>query len=131
MIQKVLAYILQEEKILTFRHRDYPEAGLQVPAGTIDPGENPEEAVLREVAEESGLRGLQIQKKLGVFPYFHKHKKEWHERHVFILVSEKILPEAWTHRVSSGSDDKGVVFEYEWLKKSEKYLLESDQGGYL
>jgi len=130
MIPKVLAYIIQKNKILTFRHRDYPEAGIQVPAGTVDPGETPEEAVLREVAEESGLTTLHMQEKIGVFSYLHEQKKEWHERHVFILLPNNTLPERWTHTVTNGTDDKGLVFEYEWLPIAEKDQLESSQGVY-
>lgn len=130
MIPKVLAYIIQYNQILTFRHRDYPEAGIQVPAGTVDPGESPEEAVLREVREESGIKGLHIQEKIGVYSYFHEQKKEWQERHVFVLISNNSLPEQWTHTVSSGTDDKGLVFEYEWIPIAEKDHLESSQGVY-
>ena len=46
MIQKVLAYIIQDEKLLVFKHRDYPDAANQVPAGSIDEGESPETAVI-------------------------------------------------------------------------------------
>jgi 8-oxo-dGTP pyrophosphatase MutT (NUDIX family) len=43
---------------LIFSHPDYPEAGLQVPAGTLEPGEHPEAGVLREAYEETGLTGF-------------------------------------------------------------------------
>ena len=49
MVSKVLAYIVRGDELLVFRHRDYPEAGLQVPAGTIEQGECSRSAVLREV----------------------------------------------------------------------------------
>ena len=50
-MEKVTAFILRPAKgrkieILIFRH---PNAGLQLPAGTVEPGEAPETAVLREV----------------------------------------------------------------------------------
>lgn len=38
--QKVLAYLIREDKgkqqLLVFIHRDYPEAGMQVPGGTVE-----------------------------------------------------------------------------------------------
>ena len=42
--QKVVRYIVHKERLLVFAHRDAPwdESGLQVPAGTIKPGESPE-----------------------------------------------------------------------------------------
>jgi 8-oxo-dGTP pyrophosphatase MutT (NUDIX family) len=54
-----LAYITREVEsdleLLVFRHVHFPEAGVQVPGGTVDPDEEPEAAVWREVMEESGL----------------------------------------------------------------------------
>ncbi len=66
-LPKVTAFILRPgltgPQILAFHH---PTAGLQLPAGTIDPGETPEAAVLREAEEESGLTRLRRVSKLGV-----------------------------------------------------------------
>ncbi|MCI0690634.1 NUDIX hydrolase [candidate division KSB1 bacterium] len=53
---KVFAYITHGHRLLVFRHADFPKAGIQVPAGTIQPNERPDEAVLREVYEETGYR---------------------------------------------------------------------------
>lgn len=54
-VEKVVAYITKEKhgvkQLLVFAHLDLPEAGIQVPAGTVDPGEEIPRAVLREVAE--------------------------------------------------------------------------------
>lgn len=56
---KVLAYIIRDgergQELLAFTHRDYPEAGLQVPGGTLDEGEGPLSGILREIKEEAGL----------------------------------------------------------------------------
>lgn len=52
---KVFAYFTHSHRLLVFRHADFPEAGIQVPAGTVQPDENSDEAVLREVYEETGL----------------------------------------------------------------------------
>jgi 8-oxo-dGTP pyrophosphatase MutT (NUDIX family) len=49
-------------ELLTFEH---PHAGTQVPAGTGEVGETPEQAALREAAEETGLRSLRILAYLG------------------------------------------------------------------
>lgn len=63
---KVLAYVTQNDRLLVFVHRHSPEAGLQVPAGTIRDGEAPEVAVIREAAEETGVPDLRIRARLGV-----------------------------------------------------------------
>ena len=44
---EVFAHITNRQWLLLFTHLDFPEAGIQVPAGTIKVGESPEEAVLR------------------------------------------------------------------------------------
>lgn len=40
-------------------------AGVQLPAGTVEPGESPESGVLREVREETGVSQLTDVRKLG------------------------------------------------------------------
>ena len=42
-------------QVLLIQH---PHAGFQFPAGTVEPGEAPEESVRREAQEETGLRDL-------------------------------------------------------------------------
>ena len=54
-VKKVVAYITRGDELLVFTHRDSPEAGVQVPAGTVEEGETLDAAVLREVHEETGL----------------------------------------------------------------------------
>ena len=64
MKRKVYAYITHGSRLLVFRHVDFPEAGIQVPGGTVEPGEEWEAAALRE-AEETGLRDLRLVRQLG------------------------------------------------------------------
>ncbi|CAN0515446.1 unnamed protein product, partial [Phaeothamnion confervicola] len=64
-----------------------PEAGVQLPAGTMEAGETPEDAVLREAFEETGLAGLRIVRFLGreridLRPF---GKTEGHDRWFFLL----------------------------------------------
>ncbi len=66
MIEKVAAFVLRPTRrgveILTLEH---PRGGLQIPGGTVDAGEAPETAVLRELHEETGLTEVRIVRKLG------------------------------------------------------------------
>ena len=65
-VEKVTAFITRERpagrQILLFQH---PQAGVQLPAGTVDVGEGWETAVLREAHEETGLTQLTIHRYLG------------------------------------------------------------------
>ncbi|MCA9930236.1 MAG: NUDIX domain-containing protein [Anaerolineales bacterium] len=66
-VHKVTAFITRERpqgrELLVFHH---PNAGIQLPAGTVEPGEDLETAVLREVAEETGLTQVRIVRYLGI-----------------------------------------------------------------
>jgi 8-oxo-dGTP pyrophosphatase MutT (NUDIX family) len=57
VIYKVFAYTTNQNRLLVFRHRDFPKAGIQVPAGTVQINEELPAAVLREAYEETGLQG--------------------------------------------------------------------------
>lgn len=61
-INKVYAYITHANKLLVFKHVGFPEAGIQVPGGTLDADETPEGADLREAVEGPGLQGLVLKK---------------------------------------------------------------------
>ena len=65
-LEKVTAFMTREKptglELLLFRH---PSDGIQFPAGTVETGEAPEAAALREAGEESGLRGLRLIRPLG------------------------------------------------------------------
>jgi len=66
VIEKVTAFIIHEandgQRLLLIEH---PNAGIQLPAGTVEANETPEEAALREAAEETGLTTVSIQRYLG------------------------------------------------------------------
>ena len=68
IVQKVTAFIIREKngvkELLVFKH---PTAGIQIPAGTVEEGEDIETAVKREVYEETGLQSIEIENYLGCF----------------------------------------------------------------
>ena len=68
IIQKVTAFIVRErngiKELLVFKH---PTAGVQIPAGTVEEGEDLETAVKRETYEETGLQFVKIEGYLGCF----------------------------------------------------------------
>lgn len=66
MLRKVTAFVIRTfptgKELLLLRH---PFAGYQLPAGTVNLNETPENAVVREVAEETGLKNVPISTALG------------------------------------------------------------------
>jgi 8-oxo-dGTP pyrophosphatase MutT (NUDIX family) len=73
-VDKVAAFVLRADHgqplLLVFDHppADGAEASVQVPAGTVEPGEAPAAAVVREVEEETGLTGVRLVRELGAIP---------------------------------------------------------------
>ena len=63
--QRVYAYLTGPKGVLILEHPQHPEAGLQVPGGTIHEDEQPEVAAVREVEEETGLSNVAVVACLG------------------------------------------------------------------
>ena len=81
---RVLAYVTRErdgrKELLVFDHRDHPSAGTQVPAGRLEPGEQIEAGLLRELDEEAGLTNARVVRKFGTFgPHELPHGQAVHE----------------------------------------------------
>lgn len=126
--EKVVAYITRNNhsEILVFDHdKPWSEAGTQVPAGSIEAKESQEDAVLREVAEESGLQELLIVRKLDEYTYFREKLKQYNRRHVYLLSCQKELPDQWRHIVSGDGVDKNMTFLFYWvtLEKASNILV--------
>jgi len=119
-MQKAFAYITYQNRLLVFRHVDVPEAGTQVPAGTIKANEHPEQAVLREAVEETGLTDLTVGRFLG------KQEREMsdfgrdeiHHRFFYHLHCNGVPPPTWYHEEcdpSDGSERGPIIFEFFWV----------------
>jgi 8-oxo-dGTP pyrophosphatase MutT (NUDIX family) len=71
VLEKVTAFVtrggLSGEELLLLEH---PFAGVQIPAGTVEEGEAPEDAACREAAEETGLSRIALLAGLG--------SEDWH-----------------------------------------------------
>lgn len=135
-VEKVLAYITRKTagrtELLVFEHKDFPEAGFQIPAGTVDPEEIPEQAVLREILEESGLAFTHCGRRIGRFEWFHQDRNELHFRNVFQLTGTAQMKDEWLHIVSGKGGDENLVFRYRWIPiQKAQEILAADQGAYL
>ncbi len=63
-------------ELLVFDHVGMPEAGTQIPAGGVRPGEGLEAAVLREVVEETGLATASVIRQVIVEDSPHPHTRQ-------------------------------------------------------
>jgi 8-oxo-dGTP pyrophosphatase MutT (NUDIX family) len=107
--QRVVVYVERDDELLVFDHRDHPEAGTQVPAGGILSGEALEEAVIREVREETGLDLRDAPVLLGI----HGHLDGLGRRALsffFRVDAPDDAADAWEHTVVGEGDDAGLVF---------------------
>jgi 8-oxo-dGTP pyrophosphatase MutT (NUDIX family)/ribosomal protein S18 acetylase RimI-like enzyme len=134
--EKVLAYITRQGSkgldLLVFEHRDIPEAGIQVPAGTVDPGESVSFALLREVQEESGLEFKDPGNLLGSFKWFQEDRNELHNRNVFHLIAPADVLDEWVHIVKGHDEDVGMAFKYYWIPLADAITrLAGKQGIYV
>ena len=133
IVDKVGAFVIRPtsqgcSELLLFLHRDYPEAPIQIPGGTIDPGESPEEALWRELKEESGLSPLPLIRKLGI------SEVPWNDlllRRHCCLLNGIGLPESWEHTVTGGGVDQGMTFAYAWHQLEPTFALTGDCNHYL
>ncbi|MFF0506600.1 NUDIX domain-containing protein [Streptomyces fimicarius] len=110
---RVAAYVIRRHPspaLLVFDQLDFPEAGTQVPAGGIAPGEDPERAVLREVAEETGLTGARVVRRIAVDRRAHPETEQPRLTTFLLLHASPDGPSAWEHRVGGDGGDAGMRF---------------------
>ena len=130
-----MCYVVRNGRLLVFRHRDYPEAGVQVPAGTLRDGEAPEAGAIRETEEETGRRGYRIVARLGTYDHEFRdtfegvERHELHERHVFHLEPPPELPDEWSHLAVDEEGD--FWFEFSWVPIGPDLVLAGDQHALL
>jgi len=106
-------------RLLVFDHPE--DGGMQLPKGTVEAGESPEDAVRRELLEESGiayagpleaLGTLDRECEAGVEGNVHRHPQLWH---LFLMRAEGVLPERFDHVASGSPEEDGLVFAFSWL----------------
>ena len=116
---KVMAYITHHHHLLVFRHPHAPEAGIQVPAGTVEEHEQAEGAVLREAYEETGLTHLALNCFLGEQERDMSDfgRDEVHSRRFYHLRCHGYPPTTWQHEEcyhADSSAQKPILFEFFW-----------------
>ncbi len=106
-------------RLLVFRHPG--DGNMQLPKGTIEPGESPEIAARRELLEESGidhlgalepLGTLQRDCEAGIEGNTLRHAQLWH---LFLMRADGPLPETFEHVAMGSPEEDGLVFTFSWL----------------
>jgi 8-oxo-dGTP diphosphatase len=134
--QKVVAYIVRDDRLLVFLHADdagFDESGLQVPAGSVEAGELPEAAALREAFEETGLDGLRVERYLGASEFdMRPYADAIHVRHFYHLsVDAPEVPERWLSEERGDGDSDPIRFECYWLPLTQGHVLAAGQSALL
>ena len=118
--QRVVAYVTRERdgrtELLTIEHGDIPDASVEVPAGRLDPGENLEEGVHREVEEETGVTGLRVLGRLADGEEFERlYGAGVHESFAFHAMAGSEGPDEWEHQVTGTGADAGLTYLCRWV----------------
>ncbi len=130
-VKKVFGYILNQDNLLVFEQPKYPEVGIQVPAGTVEKYELIEEAIIREIKEETGLNEFEIVKYLGSHEknMIEYGKNEIHERHFFYLATNQNTGISWENYENFGGiENEKILFKFYWVnvKKKPKLIADHD-----
>jgi 8-oxo-dGTP pyrophosphatase MutT (NUDIX family) len=117
---KAFAYITYQQHLLVFRHPYAPEAGIQVPAGTIETNERSEDAALREAYEETGLQNFSLHCFLGEQERDMSDfgRDEIHHRYFYHLTCHHHSFSSWRHEErypSDGPAQTSIIFEFFWV----------------
>jgi len=72
-IPVVAAIVLRNDKYIFARNTSWPKSIFSVITGYLEAGENPEDAVIREVTEELGLSGI-IKRHIGNYTFKEKNQ---------------------------------------------------------
>lgn len=132
-VQKVVCYVVHEGHLLVFTHDDVPltVTGVQVPAGSIRPGESAEDASVRELHEETGRQGHLI-KSIGTQRYdVRPTRDEIAVRHYFHLrMDDADLAERWTAgELDPSHGGASVTWTCWWMPLANAHALAAGFGG--
>ena len=142
VVQKVTAFIIRErddvKELLVFKH---PTAGVQIPAGTVEKGEDIETAVKREAYEETGLQLVEIENYLGCFENELKNNQRiiaettlvYIEPNLTAIPYKRKLPKGLTVDYRSTQEDFTYIsyIEYEYDKFHKPICIDANITGWV
>jgi 8-oxo-dGTP pyrophosphatase MutT (NUDIX family) len=95
--------------------------GWSFPKGLIDEGEIPEEAAVREVAEEGGVVA-KIVKKLGTIKYFYKNKDN-----LMVMKFVTFYLMEWVSDLPDGFGWETAEVKWVWTEEAKKMLVNKSE----
>jgi len=107
--ERVVVYVTRGTELLVFEHRDHPDAGTQVPAGGVQTDEQLEDAVIREVFEETGLLLAGRPSFLGTHDHLDGLGRPARSS-FFRIEAPRSTRDGWEHTVTGDGEDRGLVF---------------------
>lgn len=114
-VEKACAYITRNgSELLTFEGPGHD--GLQIPKGTVEAGENPQEAVYREIIEESGLAAVEGAHHLVTDVWQRRDSPPKRYVRTFYHVPVHEPRDEWTHVVTGSGEEAGAEFSFSWVE---------------
>lgn len=131
-IKKVYGYVTRmrdgKTQLLVFRH-SVPEAGIQIPKGTVKPKEVTHNAVIREIEEETGLRNLTVEELIAE-DFWENDDGAIHNR-FFYKITVSSNRDEWDYHPTGGEDEDGLIFHYFWISSMNEVKLIRGHADYL
>ena len=118
-------------ELLVHSFADDPSLPMRLPGGGIQEQETPEQALYRELREETGLEELQLVRKLGVQYYYKPYIQADVERHDFLLRSLIQTPDSWEYQVGGNGDDAGAIFRFHWISPQVLANIDEEHGRFI
>ena len=112
-------------ELLTIEALEYPEEGIQVPAGRIDHEEGLEDGLRRELAEETGITHARVVRELSDFECRYE---TFSRNHAFHVVVEEETPDQWEHVVHGKGADSGLTYLCRWVPLTASLRLWRNEG---
>lgn len=135
-VEKAYAYVVRNgdrPELLVFQDADSDEdadCGVEIPKGTVEDGEDPGDAVVRETQEETGLDAFDDISWLASDRWPHPAKAKVYRRHFFRIDVED-APDAWEHAVTGEGEEAGDVYELFWVRIPPDVSIVRDMDDYL
>lgn len=116
IVRKSIGYVTWDGSVLFFIPKELPGSGAELPGGTLSPGEDPRDGLLRELHEETGLTDFGTPQALGMVEFDPADGQEAvHHRHFYHVPMPTAPPKAWDRVVEEGNGT--FTFQFFWVSR--------------